>query len=327
MKQISKSTHKVLNMLRSAGSPLSGQYIADELGISRTSIWKHINELRDLGFDISAAKNVGYKIESVPDTLNSWDIDPYLKTKSLGREYYYYGNISSTMDEASRKAIDGASHGTVVLAESQEAGRGRLRREWVSTKDNGLYFSLILRPSVSLAEVSKLTLVAGAAVATAIKAETNINLSLKWPNDILVGDKKLCGILTELNAESDGVNFVIVGIGINVNNSQKDLIDAATSVFEQSNKKSLRAKILAAVLNEFECLYEDFLNMGFSSIQPVWHAFSSMWGERVKISTANDEFEAIAYDLAEDGTFLVQCDDGTIKSIMTGDITRLRLQK
>lgn len=327
MKKISESTQKILKILRESDDAVSGQFIADELGISRTSIWKHINELRDLGFDISASKNTGYKIESEPDTLNAWDLDPYLDTKSFGREYYYHQSLGSTMDEASRKAIDGAAHGTVVLAETQDNGRGRLRREWFSKEGVGLYFSIILRPDISLMEISKLTLVAGAAVAAALKIETEIDLSLKWPNDVLVEDKKICGILTELNAEADRVNFVVVGVGINVNTPKAELIDTATSVLVEKLEQFNRARLLATILNEFECLYSDFIRDGFADIQPVWHALSSMWDERVKISMANEEFEATAYDLADDGTFLVKCDDGQIRPIMTGDITRLRIQK
>lgn len=326
MKKLSQSTYNVLKMLRNSSEPISGQVIADELGISRTSIWKHINELRDLGYDISAAKNVGYKLVSLPDTLNSWDIEPFLTTRYFGREYIFYDSISSTMDEASRKAIEGATHGTVVLAETQESGRGRLRREWFSKENVGLYFSVILRPDISLMEVSKLTLVAGAAVAAALRIETEIDISLKWPNDILVGTKKLCGILTELNAEADRVNFVVVGIGININTRKTDLIDTATSAYAESGQEYQRAKILAAILNEFECLYSDFINDGFADIQPVWHALSKMWGERVKISTAQEEFEATAYDLADDGTFQIQLDDGSIRNVMTGDVTRLRIK-
>lgn len=326
MKKISQSTHNVLNILRSSDSSVSGQFIADKLGISRNSIWKHINELRDLGYDISAAKNVGYKIESVPDTLYNWDVEPFLTTKTLGREYFCHNSISSTMDEASRKGIDGALHGTVVLAETQNSGRGRLRRKWVSKKGSGLYFSIILRPDLPIMEVSKLTLVAGAAVAVALKSETNVDLSLKWPNDILVDTKKLCGILTELNAEADRVNFVVVGIGINVNTDKKDLLSTATSVYAETKEKFLRAKILASILNEFECLYDDFIIGGFADVKPVWHALSTMWGETVKISLANEEFEATAHDLADDGTFQVELDDGTIKNIMTGDVTRLRIK-
>lgn len=319
-----KITEKILKLLRHSESYISGETLAQELKISRTSIWKHINELRELGYKVDAVSNQGYCLKSSPDRLYDWELSEVLNTKDFAREYHYYDNLDSTMDTASRLAMDGCSHGTVVLAETQGKGRGRLQREWVSTKYKGLYFSLVLRPELSLNEISKLTLLAGLAVLKTVRKLTSVDCLLKWPNDILVNGKKLCGILTELNAEPDRVNFVVVGIGININNSDKQLLDIATSIYKDSGKKTNRSMFAAELLFTFEQLYLQFLDNGFGLIKEEWSRYCCLWGERVKINRLKDSFEGTAHSLDDDGTLLVRTDHGTIERVLTGDVQRLR---
>ena len=313
---------KILKILSSSKKSVSGEGIAGKLGISRTSIWKHIKELKELGYEFEAVSNQGYSLISSPDRLFDWELATYLKTKSFGKNYFYYDNLDSTMDTAARMAMDGCEHGTVVCAETQTKGRGRLQREWISKKYQGIYFSLVLRPELPLSEVSKLTLIAGLAVLKTLK-QKGLQAVLKWPNDILVDNKKICGILTELNAEPDRVNFIIAGIGININNSQKELLDTATSIYATTQQKRRRVEIFADVLEQFEIYYNEFIDNGFESLRKEWVRNCGFWGQRVKVITLSETFEGTTHTLDKDGTLLIRTDIGEIKKVITGDVQRL----
>lgn len=314
---------KILNIIKASSNAVSGEEIAGRLGVSRTCVWKHIKELKGLGYDFSAVSNNGYCLVRVPDRLYPWEISQCLETEYFGREYHYYDTIDSTMDKASRIAMDGSSCGTVVLSETQSRGRGRLQREWISRKYQGLYFSIILRPPLSLTDVSKITLVAGLAVLKALKEASGADMYLKWPNDVIAGGRKLCGILTELNAEADAVNFVNLGVGINVNNSSGQLPSVGTSLFELCGSKLPRNILLAAVLLSLEDYYKEFLDNGFEKLRAQWIENSDFWGKTLRVSTLNDEYEAVAYSLDTDGTLLVRCPGNEIKRVISGDVCQI----
>jgi len=246
---------KILDYLKKEHEYFSGDEIAGRLGISRQGLWKHIQDLKDSGYDIVAVPHLGYRLESSPDRLFALEIAHGLNTKFIARKIHYFDYLSSTMDLAMQLGIQTAPHGTLVLAESQTKGRGRLGRSWFSPKYKGIYFSLILRPEISPSASPVLTLLAAVSICEAIKKVVGLDAQIKWPNDIFICNKKISGILTEMNAEVDKVNFVVIGIGLNVNNDKKSLIAQATSLKEQAGHPVSRVLLLQELLRRIENNY------------------------------------------------------------------------
>jgi len=315
---------KVLSFLKRAEGFISGEEISREFSISRAAIWKHINQLKKEGYKILAVPHLGYKLESGPDRLTPQEVSYQLDTKVLGKKIYYYAQTSSTMDEAMRLSLEGAPEGTLVVAEAQAKGRGRLGRSWYSPKAKGIYLSIILRPKILPNETPKLTLMAAVAVASGINRITGLHVTIKWPNDLLIDDKKLGGILTELNAESDSVKFVVIGIGINVNNTRSSLPAKATSLKEETNETVSRVELLKQILIEIERYYLIFQRDGFGPIIEKWRQLSSMLGSRIRVNYKKEHLEGIALDVDMDGSLLVRKDSGLIEKVMAGDIVKVR---
>src|SRR5574341_1708222 len=208
---------KILNLLRSSKTGfLSGEELARKCGISRTMVWKHIKSLEREGFGIEAVPSQGYRITSVPDMLRLDDVKSGLKTKIIGRDLRLLPEVTSTNTRAMEMAANGAPEGTVVIAETQTAGKGRLGRTWISPKGN-LYLSVVLRPDIPMHKAPLITLMGAVAVATAIRKVRGLATGIKWPNDILISGKKVCGLLTEMSAEQDRIRHVDLGIGVDVN--------------------------------------------------------------------------------------------------------------
>ena len=232
---------KILKVLKESNSGyVSGEDLSKGLNVTRASVWKHVENLRRIGYEIEAQPHLGYRLVSIPDKLLAHEIKWGLKTKILGKIIYTYEKVSSTNDRACQIAEEGGEEGTVIVAEQQSKGKGRMGRSWSSPR-GGIYLSVILRPKLIPTEVSKLTLVAALSVAQTIRDTAGLRALIKWPNDILVGKKKLCGILTELKAEQDMTSFVILGIGINVNTRKSLLPENSTSISEESDEKFLKA--------------------------------------------------------------------------------------
>src|SRR3989338_3167992 len=231
---------RIIHYLKTAEGYLSGEEISRHLKISRAGIWKYMQELRRAGYEIIAVPHLGYRLLSSPDKLIPAEIQSGLKTKILGQRVEYFDSIASTMDAAFQLGVEGAAEGTVVCAESQTKGKGRLGRSWVSPKAKGIYMSVILRPSLPPTDVAQLTLLSAVALCEAIERCCQIPVKIKWPNDILVGNRKIAGILTELSAEMDRVRFVAIGIGVNVNTTASQLPPQATSVKIEADRKSTR---------------------------------------------------------------------------------------
>jgi len=246
---------KILNFLKTSPGYISGEEISSHLEISRQALWKHIQELNDIGYDVVAVPHLGYKLVSSPDRLSSYEITHGLNTKFIGRKSHYFDTVSSTMDAALELAIKGAHEGAVVIAESQTKGRGRLGRNWASPKYKGIYLSLILRPRILPNQAPLLTLMSAVSICEAVKEKTGLISQIKWPNDILIHHKKICGILTELNAETDLSRFVVVGIGLNVNNDKKAIPVGATSLKEQKKHDINRLELLQEILRRIEDNY------------------------------------------------------------------------
>lgn len=315
---------KIIELLKDKQEYLSGEELSGTLKVSRQALWKHINFLRELGYDIAAVPHLGYRLISVPDRLYDFQVYQGLKTKSLGRKIIYFDSLSSTMDMATQLALKGAKEGTVVLAETQTKGRGRLGRIWYSPKYKGLYFSLILRPKISLDKASIITLLVGVSICEAIKELLGLDLQIKWPNDILMYNKKLGGILTEIKAEVDEVNFIIIGVGLNVNNDSKSLISGSTSLKENKNEQLSRLNILQEVLYRLEVNYQILEKNGTKPIIDKWRQYAITLGRRVKVYSHKEHLEGEAFDIDSDGGLLIRNDSGITQKVIAGDVVHCR---
>jgi len=315
---------KILDYLKKEQEYLSGDEIAGRLGISRQGLWKHIQDLKDLGYDIVAVPHLGYRLLSSPDRLFVLETAHGLNTKFIAKKIHYFDYLASTMDLAMQLGIQAAPHGTVVLAESQTKGRGRLGRSWFSPKYKGIYMSLILRPNISPSASSVLTLLSAVSICEAVKIVTGLDAQIKWPNDVFIANKKIAGILTEMNSEVDKVNFVVIGIGLNVNNDKKSLIAQATSLKEQAGQPVNRIILLQELLRGIESNYFLLEDKGAREIIDKWRNFSLTLGRRVKIYCQDKHIEGQAVDIDRDGALLVRKDSGLTQKVFSGDVTHCR---
>ena len=315
---------KILDFLKKKQDYVSGDQIAGRLGISRQALWKHIQELKEIGYDIVAVPHLGYRLESSPDRLFPFEASRDLNTEFIGKKIYYFDTVASTMNIAMDLGLKDAQEGTIVLAESQIRGRGRLGRAWFSPKHKGIYLSLILRPKILPTQASCLTLLAAVSICEAIKEITGLDTQIKWPNDILIRHKKLGGILTELNAEMDKINFMLIGIGLNINNDKKALIAGATSLKEQKKENINRIGLLQEILRKIESNYLHFQKKGAGPIIEKWRHHSVTLGKRVKVYCLKEHIEGEAVNIDIDGGLLVRKDSGLLEKIMAGDVAHCK---
>ena len=311
---------QILDFLRKNDGYLSGEELSRQLKISRAAVWKNIEELRKEGYDIAAVPHLGYRLTSVPDKLFPQEIQYHLKTKQLGKNIVYFETIPTTMDHAFQLGVQGAEEGTVVCAETQTKGRGRLGRSWNSPKGKGIYMSVILRPAFSPSEVAQFTLLAAVAVREAIAKVSGVQAQIKWPNDLLVNQKKLAGILTEMSAEADRVRFIVIGIGVNVNTLLSHLPEEATSLKELTGKSISRLDLVREILISLEKWYEHLKAKGFSEIMAEWKKFSCTLGNRIRIMDMDGQVEGEAVDLDEYGGLVIRRDNGVMVKRMSGDV-------
>ncbi|MBK3496745.1 biotin--[acetyl-CoA-carboxylase] ligase [Viridibacillus sp. YIM B01967] len=315
----------IKRLVEADGKPISGQQLADEFGISRTAIWKHMKQLQEKGYDFETVKKRGYILTATPDTVDDAKITVALETEKFGHRIIYEESMTSTQTIAHNQAQDGASEGTIVICEEQTAGRGRMMREWKSTKGKGIWMSVIFRPEIPPYEAPQFTLVAAVALTKAIDDVTGVRPEIKWPNDLLIQGKKCTGILTELQADPDRVNAIIMGIGINVNHEQADfdeeIKDIATSLKIVSGKHIDRAALVARILYYLEIYSAQYVKEGFEPIKSEWESYSCTIGSRIRATTLQDVFIGKAIGITKDGVLELQLDDGTIKGIYSADIT------
>ena len=315
---------KIIELLKKKRDYLSGEEISNQLKISRQALWKHIQSLKDIGYDIAAVPHLGYRLESSPDKLFDFEVRYGLNTRILGRKILYFDSLGSTMDMALQLGMNGASEGTVILAETQSKGRGRLGRTWFSPKRKGLYLSLILRPDILPTQASILTLLSAVSICEALKQTAGLDPQIKWPNDVLINNKKLGGILTQIIAETDKINFVIIGIGINVNNDRKTLISGTTSLREQKKEYVNRISLLQEILRKLEANYLNLIKRGSNSIVDKWRRHNITLGKRVKVYCQNRHIEGEALDIDADGGLLIRKDSGLTERVMSGDVVHCR---
>lgn len=316
---------KILELLRqNSDGYVSGEEVSRRLAVSRTAIWKHIQALKQDGYDIEAHSRLGYRLCGVPDRLTAEEIASQLKTATFGRNVYYLTSVSSTNTEAKRLANDGCPEGQIVVAEEQIGGRGRLSRGWFSPFGKGIWFSLVLRPPFSPQEAPKCTMLAAVAVNRALKQVAGVNCGIKWPNDILCDDRKLVGILTEMTAEMDAINYIVIGIGINVNIEAEEfppeLQSIATSLAVAAGRPFSRLSLLTAILEEFEKLYHLTVEKGFAPVLEQWRDESVTLGRVVDVIGMGRNFSGVAVDIDADGALLVET-EGVRERVVAGDVS------
>ena len=303
---------------------VSGAKIAREIGVTRQQVWRWIEKLRALGVRVKGHPRTGYHIERVPDILVPQMLNHRLRDTPFAHRIYHFFQIDSTNAVAMRLGEAGEAHGAVVVAEEQTAGRGRAGRSWASEKSSGIYCSVLLRPKLPPAHAPLLTLVAGLAARDALAEELEAAPDLRWPNDVLVGGRKICGILTEMHAEPDRVHYAVVGIGVNVNHAKMpaELAEIATSLRMETGKFHSRIELLIRLLRHLDRYYNQFLAQGSAPILRRFAEVSSFFqGKRVRITTATETFTGATAGLEPSGVLRVERDDGRgTELVLSGDV-------
>jgi len=303
---------------------ISGAKIANEIGVTRQQVWRWIQTLRTLGVRVKGHPRSGYHIERMPDILVPQMLSHRLYGTPFARRIYHFFKIDSTNAVAMRLGEAGEPHGTIVIAEEQTAGRGRAGRSWISEKSAGIYCSILLRPPIPPAHAPLLTLVAGLAARDAAAEDLDTLPDIRWPNDLLVGGRKVCGILTEMHAEPDRIHYAVIGIGVNVNQSKMpdELSDIATSLRIESGKILSRLELLIRLLRSVDRYYNQFLSDGASPILRRFAEVSSYFkGKRVRITTSTETFTGTTAGLEASGVLRVARDDGReIVPVLSGDV-------
>ncbi len=299
---------KILNILRDEKNIVSGEILSDRLGISRVSIWKHIKKLREIGYPIEATSK-GYCLISTPDVLYPWEFG------DRESKIHYFDAVDSTMDVARELARNNCPHFTVVIAGRQTKGRGRLKRTWLSL-EGGLYFSMILRPKIPPALSSRVNFAASMILARTLRKMFEIDAMVKWPNDILIDGRKVSGLLSEMEAETDRVRFINVGVGINVNNDPAVGEPMAISLKKILGRKISRRALLSEFLNSFESR----LNHGtLENVVFEWKKYAETLNRQVRIVTNREISEGLAIDVDKNGALILKLADGSLKKITHGD--------
>ena len=318
----SEANQLLMLLLKNKGSYLSGEDISKKFGITRSAIWKQVNVIRDMGYSIKSSPRLGYCLESSPDLLLPEEIWAVSKSQILGSKIFYRPVTESTNNDAKRLAQEGAPNGTLAIAERQQGGRGRMGREW-NSPEGGIWLSVVLRPELSPADAPKLTIMTAVAVADAIFQSAGICANIKWPNDILVDGKKVCGILTEMSAEMDAINYVIIGIGINVNNDNfpDELRDKSASLKQLKGVEVSRIRVLASLLEKLESYYLMAEREGFEKIFDRWRELCINLSKNVRIVGKNVSFEGTAIDIDSAGALLVKTSSGKIERVLSGDVS------
>lgn len=306
--------------------------------------------MRENGYEIDARPNSGYRLIKVPDCLYPEEVKYDLGTNLVGCEIVYYDSVYSTNDEAKRLAAEGYPEGTVVVAEEQTRGKGRLGKTWFSPRGKNVMFSVLLNPRVNFVQLPQLTILAAVAVAAAIKSVTGLKAGIKWPNDLLVDGKKVCGILSEMSAEMDRINYLVIGVGLNVNVNEEDfppdIKDVATSLkiaagrakksneqegknskksgkaeFPGTGEKINRAELLREMLRQLERYYLVWQRHGLAPVLREWKKSSVNLGQKVRVISSGEVWEGICEDVDFDGTLLLRLPDGSIKRFVAGEVS------
>jgi BirA family transcriptional regulator, biotin operon repressor / biotin---[acetyl-CoA-carboxylase] ligase len=310
-------------LLANATVFVSGEKLAETLKVSRMTICNWIHRLQREGVAIEVKPQIGYRLTQVPDLLLPQLIKRELRSKVFGKNIHHYFQVKSTNDVAHELAQDGAVEGTLVLAEEQTAGRGRMGRSWFSEKNSGIYLSLILRPPVRPLDAPAFNLAAAVAVSRAIEQTCGISADIKWPNDVLINEKKCSGVLTEMSTDLDQIKYLVIGIGINVNHSvfPKSLQKQASSLYLEGGRRFSRIELILALLSHFEEIYFEARQKGKEWILKQWTERSSFSdGKKVSVDLGERQFHGTTCGLGKDGTLRVKLPSGQIEEVVAGDI-------
>lgn len=325
MIKINKIAIAILKALNNQVEYVSGTRLSEQLNVSRNAIWKQVSKLREKGYEIEARPRYGYKLINTPMTLDSTGLAASLKTQLIGTNIVTVAKTTSTNDLAKNYAKNGAEEGLVVIATKQTQGRGRRGRQWHSN-ENGLYCSILLRPRISLDQAAKITLLTGVAVVETLQEHYSVNAILKWPNDVLVNGKKICGILTELSADPEMINYLVIGIGLNTNQKSnlwpKEIAEIATSISIETKQKIKTQNILQQLLAKLEQHYLDFIANDNYDLISLAKQYSALIGKEITVTPNNQaKYNAKAINLDESGALIVEKSDGTIVSLWAADVS------
>ena len=315
---------EILRLLRSADGYISGQELCNRFGVSRTAVWKAINQLKEAGYEIEAQQNKGYRLMAAPDLMTEAEIKSLMHTDWVAKEVLYFDTIDSTNTKAQELAEKGYPSGTLVVADKQESGKGRRGRSWVSPSGTGIFMTLMIKPDINPNNASMLTLVAALAVAKAITSVTGEEAMIKWPNDIVVNGKKVCGILTEMNAQFDYINNIVVGIGINVHNESfpEEISQMASSLMiEAGGKRFHRAQIIAETMSYFEQYYDTFLKtQDLSALVREYDELLVNRNKSVRVLDPKEPFDGKAMGITPKGELIVETWESR-KLVSSGEVS------
>lgn len=308
---------------------ISGAALSAQLGISRAAIWARVEELRKLGYEIEASPHQGYRLLKAPDVLHRDDLLTRLRQpRVIGRDIRVFKETTSTNDVVEKLARDGVAEGVVVFAESQTKGRGRLSRRWESSIGQGLWFSLLLRPRMEPQAATRITIAAAVSLVRALHSATGLEVTIKWPNDVQVNGRKVAGILTELSAEMDSVRYLVLGVGLNVNQSEGDfppsLKPIATSIYRETGSFCERAPLAARILEELEADYQRITTGRFEAVADEWERHCNTLGKSVRIQVGDRQIQGQAESLDGEGALLLRTSYGNLERIIGGDVTVIK---
>lgn len=307
-----------------AGEYVSGEEISRKMNVSRTAIWKQVRKLEGEGYVIEAVPRLGYRLMGKPSRLSMHELLPRLNTRSFGHNMRLLDTVASTQDELRVLAEQGAPEGSLVIAEQQTSGRGRMGRSWISPAGKGIWMSLLLRPPVPLPHTPQLTLLAAVALSRAISRIVPLTIGIKWPNDLLVNGRKISGILLESAAEDERLRYVVVGMGISVNLEANDypeeLLSKAISLKMASGNTINRSELIASILEEFERLYKLYLEEGFGPIRALWEAHSVTLNEQTHLHTPQGAFVGVPRGLDAMGGLQVELPDGSFRTVYSAEV-------
>jgi BirA family biotin operon repressor/biotin-[acetyl-CoA-carboxylase] ligase len=316
---------RIIHILSKEQEFVSGEEISRILGVSRAAIWKHMKALKEEGYEIESVSRKGYRLVYSPDLLTEKEVHKYVSASVMGKKIIHFDSVDSTNTRAKELADKGEAHGTVIIGEEQTSGKGRLGRSWISPKYKGIWMSIIMRPEINPMLIAKITQVGAAAVVKAGE-EMNLDFKVKWPNDIILNDKKICGILTEMSSELNQINYVILGIGINANldleDFHEDLVEKASSIKMETKEAVNRKEIVGRIINNFEKLYDSFMidGKGMDSIRTCREK-SILIGREVRLIKGGETTEAKVLDLNDEGELVVEKKNGQVEKLFSGEVS------
>ncbi|MCI8453139.1 MAG: biotin--[acetyl-CoA-carboxylase] ligase [Lachnospiraceae bacterium] len=315
---------KILKTLKEIEGFISGQELCTQFGVSRTAVWKVIKQLKEEGYEIEAVRNRGYILRGMSDVLSKAEILSCMETEWAGRNVIYFADTDSTNIQARKQAEAGAPEGTLVVADRQSGGKGRRGRGWVSPSGVGIWMSLVLRPKISTLSASMLTLLMAMATAKGVSGETGLECEIKWPNDLVLNKKKICGILTEMSTEFSDIQYVVSGIGINVGQTDfaEPIREMATSLYLESGRLFQRSRIIAGIMKALEGYYKEFVKTeDMSRLMDEYNARLVNCGNEVRVLAPSGDFTGVSEGIDRTGALIVKLPDGTRTKVISGEVS------